>query len=238
MRRALERRLDEDRADARRIERGRDDVRREPVVEVAAVAQLDLLDRRVADRLERAALHLALGEDAVDDPADVVGGDDVADVHLAGVQVDVDLGDAGGPAERRVGIARIGRVVERRAARIRLEPLVDPHRAVLPGVGRGTESANGAPVVHSTLSRSRWAALMTQATHDHRGPRRDGRAANRGRTPCPTGAISTSSAGIPSASRDELREDRLGPLPHLGGGDQDDDAAVGRSARPRRRSRA
>ena len=109
----VERRLDEDRRDARGIERGRDDVRGEPVVEVAAVAQLDLLDRGVADGLQRAALDLALGEDRVDDPADVVGGHDVADVDLAGVEIDLDVRDAGRPAERRVGVARYRSVVER-----------------------------------------------------------------------------------------------------------------------------
>ena len=91
--------------DPRRVERGRDDVGREPVVEVAAVAELDLLDRGVADRLQRAALDLALGQDRVDDLADVVGGDDVADVDLARVEVDVDVRHAGRPAERRVGVA-------------------------------------------------------------------------------------------------------------------------------------
>ena len=109
VRRRRERRLDEDRGDPRRVERGRDDVRREPVVEVAAVAQLDLLDRRVADRLERAALDLALGEDRVDDLADVVGRDDVPDRDLAAVEIDVDRRDAGRPAERRVGVAVVGR---------------------------------------------------------------------------------------------------------------------------------
>ena len=161
VRRAGERRLDEDRADARRIERGRDDVRRQPVVEVAAVAQLDLLDRGVADGLERAALDLALGQDRVDDPTDVVGGDHVADVDLAGVEVDVDPGDAGGPAERRVGVAGVGLVVERRAARIRLEALVDAGAAVIGGQGDGTMSANEPPVSRSTCSRSRRAAWMS-----------------------------------------------------------------------------
>ena len=72
VRRAAVRRLHEDRGDARRIHRGGDQVGREAVVEVAAVLELDLLDRRVADGLERAALDLALGQDGVDDPADVV----------------------------------------------------------------------------------------------------------------------------------------------------------------------
>ena len=121
---------------ARRVERGRDEVRREPVVEVAPVLELDLLDRRVADRLERAALDLALAQDRVDDPADVVDGDDVADGHLAGVEVDVDRRDAGRPAEGGVGIAAVRRVVEL-DARVRLEQLVDAGRVRGPPRRRG-----------------------------------------------------------------------------------------------------
>ena len=52
--------------DARRVQRGRDQVGRQAVVQVAAVDQLDLLDGRVADRLQRAALDLALGQHRVD----------------------------------------------------------------------------------------------------------------------------------------------------------------------------
>ena len=105
---AVERRLDEDRRDPRGVQRGRDDVGREPIVEVAPVAQLDLLDRGVADRLERAALDLALGEDRVDDPPDVVDGDDVADLDLAGVEVDVDASRRR-PPSRMPGRRRRGR---------------------------------------------------------------------------------------------------------------------------------
>ena len=59
---AGERTLHEDRLDPRRVERRRDEVRGEPVVAVPAVLDEHLLDRRVADGLERAALHLALGQ--------------------------------------------------------------------------------------------------------------------------------------------------------------------------------
>ena len=127
MRRAGERRLDEERGDARGVEGCGDDVRREPVVEVAAVAQLDLLDRRVADCLERAALDLALGEDRVDDAADVVDGDDVANRHFRRVEVHVNLRDTGRPAERRVGVPAVRLVVELDTG-VRLEPLVDAER--------------------------------------------------------------------------------------------------------------
>ena len=160
--RGVERRLDEDRRDARRIERGRDDVRRESIVEVAAVAQLDLLDRGVADGLQRAALDLALGEDRVDDPADVVGGDDVADMDLAGVEIDLDVGDAGGPAERRVGIAAVQVVVEGDAVRdtARTAGRCGSRRAR--ARRRRPVSANEPPVAASTCSRSRRAALISR----------------------------------------------------------------------------
>jgi hypothetical protein len=165
--RTTERRLDQDRRDAWSIERGRDDVRRQSIVEVAAVAQLDLLDRGVADGLERPALDLALGEDRVDDAADVVGGHDVADMHLAGVEIDIDAGDAGRPSEGRVCVAGVGRVVERRAAGVRLELLVDPRRAVLLGVGgrRGRERPAGGLL---DLPAERLRGLDEQAAHDHR----------------------------------------------------------------------
>ena len=73
----------------------------------------------------------------MDDPADVIGSHDVTDVHLAGVEVDVDVGDARRPPERRVRVAGVGGVVERRAAGVGLELLVDAGRAVLPGVRDG-----------------------------------------------------------------------------------------------------
>ena len=64
----------------RRVERRRDQVGRQPVVEVLPVVQLHLLDRRVADGLQRPALDLALAQDRVDHLADVVDGDHVTDV--------------------------------------------------------------------------------------------------------------------------------------------------------------
>ena len=159
---AVERRLDEDRRDPRRIERGRDDVGREPVVEVAPVAQLDLLDRGVADRLERAALDLALGEDRVDDPADVVGGDDVADLDLAGVEVDVDAARRR-PPSRRPGRRRRGRSRRRsRRPGYGSKRWSIRTRAVAPGRRRGRSAANVPPVAASTCSRRRRAAWISR----------------------------------------------------------------------------
>ena len=72
VRRTRIRLLNEDGGDARSVERRRDQIGRQPVVLVAAIGQLDLFDRGVSDRLERPALHLALGQDRVDDVTDVV----------------------------------------------------------------------------------------------------------------------------------------------------------------------
>ena len=99
VRRVIEPGLDEDRLDPGRIERGRDDVRLEPVVQVAAVAQLDLLDRRVADGLERPAFDLPFAQHRVDDPTHVIDRDDRQDGDLAGVEIDLDFGHRGCPAE-------------------------------------------------------------------------------------------------------------------------------------------
>ena len=150
---------------------------------------------------------------------DVVGGDHVADVDLARVEVDVDAGHAGRPAEGRVGIAAVGVVVEV-DARVRLEPLVDAQRAVVARVVATYASRTAPPVAARTCSRSRPAALMSRppttiAVRDATvGP-------ESGTNAVSCGAISTSSIGDAERVGDELREDRLGPLPHLGRGGQD-----------------
>ena len=87
--------------------------------------------------------------------------DDVAHVHLARVQVDVDLGDARRPAEARVGVAAVRLVVEL-DARVRLELLVDAQRrrcaARSPRYDVGERPAGRS----STSARSRSAASMTR----------------------------------------------------------------------------
>ena len=50
---------------------------------------------------------------------------------------------------------------------------------------------------------------------------------NRARTRCPAARCSTASYGHAEGVGDELREDRLGPLAHLGRGGQDPDPALG-----------
>ena len=54
--------------DRRRVLDGRNDVGGQPIVEVAAVLHLDLLDQRPAQRLERAAFDLPLAQRRVDRP--------------------------------------------------------------------------------------------------------------------------------------------------------------------------
>ena len=174
VRRAGERRLDEDRRDPRRVERGRDEVRREPVVEVAAVAQLDLLDRGVADGLERAALDLALGQDRVDDPADVVGGDDVADARPRRCR------GRRRPRRRRPPSRRPGRRRRVYVASSNATPGYGSNCSsirVAPCVRASSRyvSANEPPVAASTSRPQPARAPDEQPADDHRRPRRDGR---------------------------------------------------------------
>ena len=71
----------------------------------------------------------------MDDVADVVGRHDVPDVDLARIEVDVDPGDARRPAERRVGVAAVGVVVELTPGYgSKRSSIAD--RPVRPGVGR------------------------------------------------------------------------------------------------------
>ena len=80
---------------------------------------------------------LALGEDRVDDAADVIDGHDVADMDLAGVEVDIDARDARCPAERRVGIAGVGLVIERLARDL------DPRRLIAGSFARTSSTSLG-----------------------------------------------------------------------------------------------
>ncbi len=66
----------------------------EPVTQLArlrVVAQR--FHHRLAEALGDAAVHLALDDHRVDDVAEVVDGDELLDLHLAGVGVDLDLAD-------------------------------------------------------------------------------------------------------------------------------------------------
>ena len=74
------------------------------------------LGERVPDALDDPALDLAPRAERVDDAADVVHGRDALDAHLAGLDVDGDLGDVDAEREH----AHAGRV---RAARALAEDL-------------------------------------------------------------------------------------------------------------------
>ena len=141
----------------------------------------------------------------------------LADGHLAGVEVDVDFGHGRRPAEGRVGIAAIGRVVEV-DARVRLELLVDPESR------RGSGRRRGRSRRTSRRSRCLDHRPQPAARLDHAGRRRPSRCARRpsarcrARARCPDGASSTVVDRHAEGLGDELREDRLGPLAHLGRG--------------------
>ncbi len=97
----------------------------------------------------------------MDHPADVVGRHDVEDRDLARVEVDVDLGHRRRPAEGRIRVAAVGRVVED-DARVRLEVLVDPGRTVGPGVRRVRIARTARRVRSSTTARNRRQAPITR----------------------------------------------------------------------------
>ena len=124
-----------------------------------------------------------------------------------------------------IGVAAVQVVVEGHAVGIRLEALVDAGRAVRRGRRRRpcrrTAAGRGLDLLAQPPG-----GLDQQAADDHRRPRRDGRAAVRheGRV-----LRRELDVVIGDAERlaDELREDRLGPLAHLGRGGQDADPALG-----------
>jgi len=160
----------------------------------------------------------------VDHPTDVVRGDDVAHVDLTGVEIDVDAHDTRCPAEGRIGIAAIGLVVEA-GTRVRLEALVDPQPAVLPGelAVRPGERAAGR---HLDAGPKPPCGLDEQPADDHRRPRRD-RGTGIGDECRVLRRELDRLDGHGECLGHQLREDRLGPLPHLGGSGQDLDSPVG-----------
>ena len=133
----------------------------------------------------------------------------------ARVEVDVDDRDGRRPAIRRVCVAGVRLVVEMHA-RVRLEPLVDPRRAVRRGivaVDVGERRARrDAP---RRRARSRRAAVTSRppttiAVRDATVGPESGTSAVSGR------AISTASYGTPSSAATSWGRIVDGPLAHLG----------------------
>src|SRR6185503_19240658 len=100
-----------DRVDRRCVDGAGDQVVGEVRVQALAVDDLELLHDRVAEPLHHAALDLADQHGGVDRLPDVVRGGDVLDHHPTAAQVDGDLGDLGGEAVDRVGLAHAHRLV-------------------------------------------------------------------------------------------------------------------------------
>ena len=199
MRRAGERQLDEERRDPRRVDGGRDEVGRQPVVEVSTAVELHLLDRRVPDGLQRAALDLARGEHRVHDAPELVDRDDGPHGDLAGVDVHVHLGDGRRPAVRRVGVTAVAGVVPH-DPRVAGEPLVDPDRPVRRGPGRKVSANEPArlrlDLVAQPARRGRRAARRRSSSS---GRRPSGRCP--GRATCPSVTTSTTARSRRRASR-------------------------------------
>ncbi len=86
-------------------------------MQVLGAAGNELLHQREAEALRDAAVDLALHQARVDGAADVVGGDHLAHLHGAEVEIDVDGGDLRGEAVGGVGAA-LALGVERGGGRI------------------------------------------------------------------------------------------------------------------------
>ena len=91
--------------DGREVRGGGHDVVGHLVVAHVAVLVDALFVEGVADALGDAAFDLALGEDGMDDLADLLQGVEVCDRGGVGAGVDGDLGDVDGPGVGGVGVA-------------------------------------------------------------------------------------------------------------------------------------
>ena len=164
---------------------------------------------------------------------DVVDGDDRQHRDLGRVEVHLDLRDGGRPAERRVGVAAVGGVVEG-AAGVGREALVDPVVAVRPGVVAPRQAERPArPALDLRLEPPR--GLDQQPADDHRrarGHRRPGVGHERRVLGRHLDVVDVDA----ELRRDQLREDRLRPLPHLRRRREDPDPAVVRALEARDRA--
>ena len=78
-------------------------------LDIAEAVVDDFLEQRVADALRDAAMHLAVGDQRIDDAAGIFHGEKFLDRHAAGLDVDLDDGDMTGIGEGA------GRIVMRRS---------------------------------------------------------------------------------------------------------------------------
>ena len=76
--------------------------------ELAAGVVDRAFEQRLADALREAAMDLALDDHRVDQPAEIVGGDEIDEGGLAGAGIDLEFADIGAGRE-----GEVGRVVER-----------------------------------------------------------------------------------------------------------------------------
>ena len=189
-----------------------------------------LLEQRVAETLQRAALDLARGQHRMDRLADVLRGRHAQDARLAGVEIDLDLDGAARVREHAVGVAAVAVVVPLDLRRL-LVLALDSQRAALlePAPGDAPEVVGVArrPLGEQLELLAHGArALLEQSPHDHDGARGD-RGPAVGHAP-----------GVGLLDRDELggdaerlphhlREHGDGALADLGVRDQDPRQTVG-----------
>ena len=149
----------------------------------------------------------------MDDLADVVGRDDVPDGDLAAVEIDVDRRDTRRPTECGIGVAVVGRVVEVDAG-VGLELLIDAGGAMGGGVVAENRGKVAAVVALLDLRPEPAGRVDQQPTDDHRRPAGDRRPRVRHDRRVLRRDLDVLVRDA-ELRGDELREDRLRPLPHL-----------------------
>ena len=103
--------LDDDRFHLRRVQRSRDDVISQAIVDDASAVPHEFFEQAVANCLQRSAFDLTRCENRMNRAADVLSRGDLRASHFERVHIDFDFGDFSPPRVTRISIARISFVV-------------------------------------------------------------------------------------------------------------------------------
>ena len=95
---------------------------------VAVLVVAHLLEQRLCRALGQAAVHLAVGEERVEDGAGVVDCDEAGELDRPGLRVDLDHGEVGAEGEGRPGGVEVGHADQRVGAGGGAGHLVPAHR--------------------------------------------------------------------------------------------------------------
>ena len=217
--------LEQHHIDGRRVARRRDQVVGQLGVRHPPVAHDDLLEERVADPLERAALDLPAREHRIDHAADLGHRGHPHGLHLVRVGIELDLDDVAAPGVGAVRVAAVGILVPLNLRRLDVLRRHD-EIAVLPQVLARRQPAKTRLHLGG--------AALEQTADDHGGTRRHGGTAVwhlRGVGPNDLDGV------VRKAKRlgHDLRVHGARALPDLGAGHADPRAALGQLERRLRR---